>query len=273
MLGVLATGWTLTAYVAKILIANLELILMSYQKYVATYVLVTSCISFAVCYYFGPPKKQRSKNLIKWSLELAGLVAIFFSSEYWEATTAIVVGSIILYYIPKGFSGASQGFLGRLWRRRFPPKRKLLTKEEFEELGRYETEKALNELRDYVKSPKCKEQWKLVLNLSQPTRFASFVEGDEHLTHDETIHYENALHTMEFSDDDTEEEIDESLAVGNDLVPIDKSRLKKIQTGVRSNRSAQAQVTSSTPNGRLRNRQKNSSTAAPNNSFEISDDE
>lgn len=273
MIGFLATGWTLAAYFAQMLIENMELILISYQKFVVIYILATSCISFAVCYYFGPPKKQRSKNLIKWCLQMAGLIAIFLSSEFWEATTGIIVGSIILYYFPRGFFGF--GFLGRMWRKRFPPKRKLLTREEFDEQGRLETEKALSELREYVKSPKCKEQWKLVMNLSEPTRFASFVEGDSHLTNDETIQYENTFNMMEFSDDDTDDDaIEESLAVDSELNPISKAQLLKIQAENmrRTSVNRSVKVTSSTPNRPLRNRQQNGS-KAPNNSFEISDDE
>lgn len=274
MYGVLASGWTLAAYFAQIIFDNIQTIFFSYQKYVYVYVLVSSIISFAVCYYKGPPKSDRSKDLIKWGLQLLGLISIFFSSDLREATVGILLTCVVIYYMPLDFFG----WVGRAWRRKFPPKRKLLTREEFEEQGRIETEKALAELRGYVKSPKCKEQWKLVMNLSQPSRFASFVEGDEHLTMDETMEYENALHTMELSSDDTSnDEIEESLAVDENCVPINKSRLSKLQNGSSQkyksfNRSAQ--VTSSTPNNRLRTRAAQSeSRRAQNDTFEISDDE
>jgi NEMP family len=66
-----------------------------------------------------------------------------------------------MYYFPFNIFGL--GFIGRFWRRRFPSKRKLLTKEEFEEQGRLETEKALKELRDFVRSPKI-DQWKVKIH-------------------------------------------------------------------------------------------------------------
>lgn len=272
MYGALASGWTLAAYFAQIVYDNIQPILISYQKYVLIYVLATSIISFVICYYKGPPKHQRSKDLIKWGLQTFALLSIFFSSEFSEATAGIISVAIILYYFP---TSIFNGFR-RFWQKKFPPKRKLLSKDEFDEQGRVETEKALKELRDYVKSPKCKEQWKLVLNLSKPTRFASFVEGDQHLTLDETIEYDRSLHTMEFSDDDTSDEVEESIAVDENLIPINKSTLRKLQNGSNNIRQTSfnriSQVTSSTPNGRIRTRQ-NGSRATQNNSFEISDDE
>lgn len=274
MYGVLASGWTLAAYFAQILFENIQPILMSHQKYVAAYIFISSCISFAICYYKGPPKNDRSKNLIKWGLQLLGLLAIFFSSELREATIGIIVISIVLYYFPIGIFN----WFFRMWRKKFPSKRKLLSKEEYDEQGRVETEKALVELREYVKSPKCKEQWKLVMNLSQPTRFAAFVEGDQHLTRDETIDYDKSLYTMELSSDESssDEEIDESIAVDENFVPIDKSKLRQLQNGsIRKqtlNRSSH--VTSSTPSrAQLRTRQQNESRTVQNTTFEISDDE
>jgi NEMP family len=271
MYGVLASGWTLAAYFAQIVFENIQPILISYQKYVCIYVLSTSFISFGICYYKGPPKNKRSKNLIKWTLQACGLISIFFASEYREATAGVIACSIFLYYFPLGIFG---GFR-RIWQRKFPPKRKLLSKEEFEEQGRIETERALKELRDFVKSPKCKEQWKMVMNLSQPVRFASFVEGDDHVTQDETINYDNTLHTMELSSDEEDsEDFGDSLVVDENLDPINKSRFKKLQNGNSRHQSFNnrtARVTSSTPNGQLKTRQRNNTRAQ--NTFEISDDE
>lgn len=270
MYGVLASGWTLAAYFAQIVFENIQPILISYQKYVSIYILATSCISFGVCYYKGPPKNKRSKNLIKWGLQAVGLVSMFFSSEFREATAGIIAMSIVLYYFPMGIFGG----LRRYWQKKFPPKIKLLSKEEFDEQGRVETERALKELREFVKSPKCKEQWKLVMNLSQPTRFASFVEGNEHVTLDETHEYENTIQELSSDEEDDSDICGESLVVDENLELINKSRFQKIQNGSIRHRSFNrtAQVTSSTPNGRTRTRQMNGS-KAQNNTFELSDDE
>lgn len=269
MYGVLASGWTLAAYFAQIVFENIQPILISYQKYIVIYIAAMSFISFCVCYYKGPPKNERSKNLIKWGLQLLALASIFFSSEFREATIAICSLSIALYFFPMGiFSG-----IGRIYARKFPPKRKLLSSEEFDEQGRIETEKALKELREFVKSPKCKEQWKLVLNLSQPTRFASFVEGDSHLTLDETRVYDESLQKMELSEDEeTSDEMEESIAVDENFIPINKSKLRNLK-GNQSRQSfnRKPQVTSSTPNNR--SVRINSTRKVTTSLFEISDDE
>lgn len=273
MYGVLASGWTLAAYFAQIAFDNIQPILISYQKYVALYILAASFISFGFCYYKGPPQTGRSQNLIKWGLQVSGLLAIFFSSELREATIGICAMSIILYFFPLSIFGG----VTRAWRRKFPPKRKLLSKEEYEEQARVETEKALLALRDFVKSPKS-NQWRLVKNLTDPMRFASFVEGDEHVTLDETLEYENILHTMELSDDDdsdadlSDETIDESIAVDEHFRRINKSKIN----GNLSRYQSFNKTKSSTPNGPARTRHQNGSRsrlAQSKNNFEISDDE
>ncbi|KAL1402970.1 hypothetical protein pipiens_019572 [Culex pipiens pipiens] len=144
MYGVMLGGWTLGFYFALMLFDNLRLIFVTYQVYVFWYVLVTGFISFVVCYRMGPPKNQRSKDLIKWRLRLAAIGAIFFSSAYREATTGFCIALFICYYFPRILLTR----VSSLYRRRFPPKRRLLTVEEFNDQGARKTIKALDELRD-----------------------------------------------------------------------------------------------------------------------------
>lgn len=91
--------------------------------------------------------------------------------------------------------------------RRFPPKRKLLTLDEYAEQGVIETRKALEELKFFCSSPESKP-WKTVSRLKNPKRykthhsqmlyasyillvnfirFASFVEGESHVHDDEVL--------------------------------------------------------------------------------------
>ncbi|KAG5681156.1 hypothetical protein PVAND_010616 [Polypedilum vanderplanki] len=240
MYGALISGWALVAYISQILYENIQPLLILYRKYVIIYILTTSIISFGVCYYTGPPKNQRTKRLIMWTIQLFSLIAIYCSSDFFEATMSIIAITILTYYAPfrKMFKLPS---LRRFWHRIFPPKPKLITMEEYNELGRRETEKALKELREYVRSPDCK-QWKVVMNLSQPTRFASFVEGDSHITMDETRNYENTFQDLSDDDDDDSEVneiidsssddsdlVEESIAVDKSLNIINKSRLANIK--------------------------------------------
>lgn len=96
--------------------------------------------------------------------------------------------------------------------RKFPPQRRLLSNEEYFEEGVRETAAALDQLREYARSPDCK-QWRIVQKLKDPMRFAAFIEGESHLTDSEMLSYEvdrddeSSAHTSEISED--EEEIDE----------------------------------------------------------------
>ena len=78
------------------------------------------------------------------------------------------------------------------WYVRYPPKRKLLTLEEYELQGYVETARALQELREYCLRAES-QPWRLVKTLANPERMASFVEGHSHVTvigssmHDELL--------------------------------------------------------------------------------------
>lgn len=286
MYGVLASGWTLAAYLGRMLLENIQPILMSYQKYVLIYIFVTSLLSFGICYYKGPPKKPRSKDLIKWSLQLIGVILIFFASEMREASVALIIVCFCLYFFPTGIFRAVRNF----YRRRFPEKRRLLSIEEFEEQGRVETEKALAELREYLKSPKCKNQWSLVKNLSQPIRFASFVEGEGHVTLDETVEYDSMLHTLDLSDEDemsedSDDTIEESIAVNEHFHRIEKSKIPMLNGKVNGNSSRKhgsfrlGHVSSSTPKQDSRNgsmkmsRDRRGNVSKSYKEYDISDDD
>lgn len=100
MYGMLVGGWTVGIYFLQMLFENLHTILVVYQTYVFWYVIVTGFISFVVCYRLGPPKNQRSKDLIKWGLQLAANIMIFYSSNFHEATVSIMIVTICCYYFP-----------------------------------------------------------------------------------------------------------------------------------------------------------------------------
>ena len=280
MYGALVSGWALVAYFAQMVFDNIQPLLFHYQKYVAIYIITTSVISFGVCYYMGPPKNERTKRLIMWALQLFGLIAIYFSSDLQEAVFAIIGLTVFTYYCPKS------KFLPfrRIYNRFFPPKPRLLTSEEYDEVGRRETEKALHELREYVKSPNCK-QWKTVMNLSQPTRFASFVEGEAHITQDETIEHGKILNELSSDEDNLNDSdsssgssiIQESIVVDKSLNLINKSKLKQMpnfnKVRVLNN---SVKITTSTPtsNGKVkRNLRNDSRKSARNATYELSEDE
>lgn len=67
------------------------------------------------------------------------------------------------------------------------------------------TAKALNELREFCKSPDC-NSWRVLTKLKRPDRFARFVEtGNCHVTDNELSAYENYAINNDLIDDDDDE--------------------------------------------------------------------
>jgi NEMP family len=202
MYGVMVGGWTLGIYFAQMIYENIRMILVTYQVYAFWYVVVTGFVSFVICYRMGPPTNQRSKNLIQWSLQFLALILVFFASAYKEAVVGIGMLLFLIYYFPKRWVSSTQS----VWRRRFPPKRRLLSNDEYFEQGVLETTRALEELRNYCSSPECK-QWSLMRKLKDPVRFSSFVEGTSHIMDNEILDYETSQIGDELSDDDEDEPV------------------------------------------------------------------
>ena len=193
---------------------NLYSVLRQYHYYVVAYLIISSVISFGVCYRFGPLTDTRSLHLLQWSLQVShgfhshnllmelnlieiqaiGLVLMFVSSEYKEAITGIILVVLCLHSFPRSWTG----YISTIWyvlsiedeyfysrvillylhffntligcrRQRFPPKVRPLTEDEYLDQGRLETKKALDELRDYCKSPQC-NAWKTMGRLKEPMR-------------------------------------------------------------------------------------------------------
>ncbi|XP_075971863.1 nuclear envelope integral membrane protein [Anticarsia gemmatalis] len=216
--GILIGGWTVGVYLFQQIWENIRTLILSYQTYMFWYTLIISFVSFIVCYRIGPPKNQRSKNLVMWTLQVVGILMIFFSSEYQEASAAVIITSMVAKYFPQSLINR----IGAYWRKKFPPKPRLLTSEEYYEEGARETKMALENLRKYCSSPDC-AQWKIMLKLNDSKRFASFVEGNSHLSDEEVVDYEayafslersrkydhNSTRNMEISDDDDDTDYDD----------------------------------------------------------------
>lgn len=205
MYGVILCGWSLALYLFQILWDNIQVIFITYRTYVFWYILLTGFISFIICYRLGPPENQRSRDLIKWGLQLISLIMIFYSSEFQEASSAIILLALILYYFPNSLLKKLKSY----YIRRFPPKPRLLTNEEYYEQGVRETTKALEELRQYASSPECK-QWRIVSKLKDPLRFASFVEGSSHISDEEILEYETSRADITDSESDDDNDNNEN---------------------------------------------------------------
>ncbi|KAJ8307143.1 hypothetical protein KUTeg_015227, partial [Tegillarca granosa] len=103
---------------------------------------------------------------------LAGIV-IFFSAKSWSQNTSLHYGTGVSIGIM-----ASVLILVIILYRLFPK-------------GLEETRKALEDLRNYCRSPDC-NAWKTLSRLKSPNRFAQFIEGDSmHITDEEILQYDS----------------------------------------------------------------------------------
>lgn len=214
MYGAMLGGWALVLYFGQMIWQNLQMLLHTYRDYLLYYCLATGLISFIVCYRYGPPTDKRSKNLIKWGLQGAALLAIWNSSDLKEISLVIWLGVLSMHYSPR-FSMPS-------WLR-WPGSKKsrLITMEEYERQGVLETAKALEELKRFCSSPEC-NQWRTIRKLKDPSRFASFIDGDSHLTDNEIIDHEIGELNMSSEEDDlNDSEQSDQDVVGDQLISED----------------------------------------------------
>ena len=69
-------GWSVSAFILKIIYDNLKTFATQYQNFMITYITVTGFISFIICYRFGPVTDIRSKNLIQWTIQVKSDIEI-----------------------------------------------------------------------------------------------------------------------------------------------------------------------------------------------------
>ncbi|MCP9258967.1 hypothetical protein DINM_001383 [Dirofilaria immitis] len=185
---IMFTGWSVSFFFVYVLWKNLASLILLYQKFVAAYFATVILISLAICYRYGPPTDIRSYNLAQWTLQLIALILIYSSCQI----TDISIGIIALLL---------------LWEFLFPRCQRLLTMEEYRQQGEEETRKALEELRQYCRSPKA-DVWKITSAVSDPKRLASFVDGVcDHIREEESrLHDLECTSFDDLSDDSGEDE-------------------------------------------------------------------
>ncbi|XP_030380293.1 nuclear envelope integral membrane protein 1-like [Scaptodrosophila lebanonensis] len=201
MYGVLIGGWTIGFYILKQLMDNMRLILVNYSHYLLGYIAFTGFTSLLICYRIGPPRNPRSQNIVKWVLQASGAALVYFSNWHTRVTIAILVLTFMGDYVP--LSGIF--YLKKKYRRRFPPKRRLLSVDEYNQQSLDETTRSLAELREYVNSPNC-QQWNLMRRLRNPMQFANFANGEPHLDEEEIEDYSRTIEEEFDLADDVDDE-------------------------------------------------------------------
>lgn len=73
MYSVSISGWTLSYFFLQYLLDNAKLILLQYKQYVFGYIVASGIVSFAFCYRFGPLTNPKTRNLIKWALQVCSI--------------------------------------------------------------------------------------------------------------------------------------------------------------------------------------------------------
>lgn len=170
MVGTMLGGWALIWYFMQMAWDNARSLAIEYQIYVVYYVCGMGLISFVACYRIGPPTNPRSIDIVQWSLQLIAVVLIFMSSQYPEVPMAIIVAMFGVYYFPRN----SFGWVVTAWRRRFPPKLRLLTVEEYEAQARETTRRELDKMMQFCSSPEAKP-WRTVARLKDPKRLIVYI--------------------------------------------------------------------------------------------------
>ncbi|NXO05218.1 NEMP1 protein, partial [Rhinopomastus cyanomelas] len=182
-------GWSFSLYLLQLFFKNLQDICKSYWQYLVGYLLLVGLLSFAVCYVYGPLKNERSINLLSWGLQLLGLLLMYLGIRIHPVALALVVIAICTKNMdyPLQWAFAAYRRVQRVRQKPSPPR--LLTEEEYRIQGEVETLKALEELRNYCRSPDF-SAWTAVSRIQSPKRFADFMCGDCHVTPGEVSAHE-----------------------------------------------------------------------------------
>jgi hypothetical protein len=214
--GYAVCSYSLATYIITSIWYNMKTYLLEHYIYVLGYLVVTGSASFGICYRMGPVENVRTLNLIQWAMQFIGLVAVFCSSSHQAASLSMILGMLLWESTPAKMKTKLQiQYQLRIKK----PKPKLLTEQEYIDQSQIETTRALTELRQYCKSPKC-DAWKMTSRLTSPGRFAEFVAGSPHLTQEEILDYshvdefegtdemDNSRHPHMTDDESDESEID-----------------------------------------------------------------
>uniref|UniRef100_A0A8C9LCY0 Nuclear envelope integral membrane protein 1 n=1 Tax=Pavo cristatus TaxID=9049 RepID=A0A8C9LCY0_PAVCR len=210
-------GWSFSLYLLQLVFKNLREICKSYWQYLLGYLLLMGFVSFAVCYRYGPLENERSINLLSWALQLLGLALMYLGIQIRPIALALVLIAVCAKTVDYPLQWIYAVYKAQSARLGPSPPR-LLTEEEYRIQGEVETRRALEELRNYCRSPDF-SAWTAVSRIQSPKRFAEFVGGASHLTASEVSFHEQEyglggvfLEEQLFEEDEEEDSLHEETA-------------------------------------------------------------
>ncbi|KAM9487374.1 nuclear envelope integral membrane protein 2 [Clarias gariepinus] len=215
------------------LMTEWEEVMRLYWKELLGYLLVSGCVSLAVCHRLGPVIGTRALNVMTLVLRVMGAVVACHGVTYAPVSWILLVVMLGVEILPLLFTLVLElwrqvwwllsAFLGLFHRRRSSNSR-LLTEDEYREQAERHTRASLEELRRYCTNPGF-PAWDTVLRLRAPQRFAEFLRNGAHVTESElqshTRHHSagaeyterellNSTHTTATSEDFSDDEVDNS---------------------------------------------------------------
>nr|XP_038027458.1 nuclear envelope integral membrane protein 1 isoform X1 [Anas platyrhynchos] len=226
----LVGGWSFSLYLLQLVFKNLQEICKSYWQYLLCYMLLVGLVSFGVCYRYGPLENERSINLLSWTLQLLGLLLMYSGIQIRPVALALVLIAICTKHLDHPLQWAYAAYRRAQSARLGPSPPRLLTEEEYRIQGEVETRKALEELRNYCRSPDF-SAWTAVSRIQSPKRFADFVGGASHLTSREISFHEQeyglggSLFEEQLFEEEEEEEEDDSFDADYRNCSLSYSRL------------------------------------------------
>ncbi|VDO19432.1 unnamed protein product [Heligmosomoides polygyrus] len=171
-LPILIGGWSLSVYILHFAWKNLAMIAVQYQNYLVAYFVTVMAVSLAVCYKRGPPSDSRSHDIAQWTLQAISLLVIYASSQVDEVSVG-VIALLVFHQLTRSWLWSLLfRMFGFIWRKVVPPKRRLLTMEEYEKEGQETTKRELQRLREYCRSPEA-DVWKITSRVHDPRRSAT----------------------------------------------------------------------------------------------------
>ncbi|KAL0985578.1 hypothetical protein UPYG_G00158850 [Umbra pygmaea] len=193
-----AAGSYLTYLGYQRLLSHWDDVMTLYWRHALGYLLLTSLVSWLVCYKNGPITSDFSLSLITWGLQSVAVSLMYYGVTYPMAFYTLL-GILMLwkalpcaYRLLLGTCRLTRrllvSFLRVFWRNR-KPQRRLLTEEEYREQGKVHTRTALEELRELCNTAGF-PAWDTVLRLNYPQRFASFLRDGVHVTSEEQQSHE-----------------------------------------------------------------------------------